>query len=341
MFKSPVQAAIITVLAGAVFIVAWLWWLAQPAASQPRDVPFVVEEGMGVRDIAAALERANVIRSPWYFVWQVKSSGVGARLQAGEYVLSPSQAVEDIVRALANGGATGRERTITIIEGWRVDDIAAYLEEEGFGPADEFTHLASTWCDQPARCEEYDFLRDLPEGAGLEGFLFPDTYRVYRDARLEDIINVMLANFERKFTPELRDQLADRGLDLYEAVTLASIIEKEVRTPADMALVGGVFRNRLDIGMALQSDATLTYYFDNETVAHTGADLQVDTPYNTYRYRGLPPTPIANPGLNALRAAVYPAETDYLYFLSDTETGTTYFSHTLEEHNANKRRYVK
>lgn len=346
--RTTVTASAVIALVGAVFVVGWLWSLARPAASEGREVTFTVEEGEGVRDIAQSLEAAELIRSPWYFIWTVKRSGWGGRLQAGVYTLSPAQTPADIARTLAGGGDTGRERAITIVEGWRIDDIAAYLEEEGVVSASDFKAatagplVARSACLKPDNCGEgYAFLSGLPAGGGLEGFLFPDTYRIFRDATAEDIVIKMLDNFDRKLTPEMRADIEASGLSLYETVILASIIEKEVRTAEDMAVVSGIFHNRLDIGMGLQSDATLTYYFGNKKAAHSGEELQVDTPYNTYKYRGLPPTPISNPGLNALRAAIYPADTDYFYFLSNTDTGETYFARTLEEHNENKREHVR
>lgn len=337
----------LAVLIGTVFVVGWLWWLTQPAASVEQNIAVVIEEGEGVRSIAQTLKDEGVIRSPWYFIWQVKAKDLASSLQAGEYQLSPTQRVADIITTLSSGGGSGNERSITIIEGWRITDMAEYLEERGLVDAPSFQaraeerEVAQVWCEDSTSCEEYSFLRNVPPTVGLEGFLFPDTYRVYTDTDTDSIIRTMLANFERKLTPQMRADIAASDLNLYETVILASIIEKEVRTAEDMALVSGIFHNRLGIGMALQSDATLTYYFDNTTAAHSSEELAVDTPYNTYKYRGLPPTPIASPGFNALRAAIYPAETNYFYFLSDTETGQTYFSETLDEHNQKKRLYVR
>lgn len=347
MYRNAIKAMFIIALLGAVFIVGGIWSLTRPATSAYQEVPFTIVEGAGVRGISTQLAEAGLIRSPWYFMITVKRLGVDSRLQAGEYVLSPSWSADDIARTLAGGEIVGREQAITIVEGWRIDDIAGYFDENDIVSGEEFKQFVEypvtqlSACLKPEDCEAYEFLNGIPETAGLEGFLFPDTYRVFRDATVRDIVVKMLDNFDRKLTPQMRADIAASDLSLYETVILASIIEKEVRTAEDMAHVSGIFRNRLDIGMGLQSDATLTYYFGNKKAAHSGAELQADTPYNTYKYRGLPPTPIANPGLNALRAAIYPAETDYLYFLSNTETGETYFAKTLEEHNENKRLHVR
>jgi UPF0755 protein len=208
-------------------------------------------------------------------------------------------------------------RKVTVIEGWGIDDIAAYLEKEGWYQEDDFKKLA-----------------------GREGYLFPDTYYLFADAKITDLIKKMQENFDRRVSNDLRAAIKRQGKDLDEVLKVGSIIEAEVPHEADRPIVSDIIWKRLNAGMALQSDATLNYAIGGKRTALTAAELKMDSPYNTYKYRGLPPTPIGNPGLSAIRAAIYPAKTDYWYFLS-TPDGQTIFSRNLAEHNRAKVRYLK
>jgi len=216
------------------------------------------------------------------------------------------------------------EITIRIPEGWTNDGIAAYLEKTGGWPAAEF----------------------LKAAAGKEGYLFPDTYRVYASSTPAEIADKMLANFEVKVTPEMRAEIKRQGKTLEDIIIMASLIEKEA--PVDYSLdedrdariVSGIFWNRMKIGQGLQSDATLSYILKDNKDQHSGGELEVDSPYNTYKYRGLPPGPIANPGLLAIKAAVSPLATSYYYFLT-TPDKKIFYAKTYEEHLQNKYKYLK
>jgi UPF0755 protein len=181
----------------------------------------------------------------------------------------------------------------------------------------------------------------LPPGATLEGFLFPDTYRIFRDAGAERIIEKMLDNFGDKLTSQMREDIKKQERTIYETIIMASIIEKEVRTPEDMQIVSGIFWDRIKNGQALESCATLAYILGVNKAQYSEEDTKIDSLYNTYKYRGLPPSPISNPGLNAIKAAIYPKYTEYNYFLSRPDTGETVFSRTYAEHLENKRKYLK
>lgn len=186
---------------------------------------------------------------------------------------------------------------------------------------------------------DYDFLSEKPASVDLEGFLFPDTYIFFKDATAVDIINRMLFNFDEKFTSDIRVEIEKKGKTIYEIVTMASILEKEVKTPEDMKIVSGIFWDRLEVGQPLQSCATIAYVLGEEKKQYSYEDTRAPSPYNTYTNKGLPRGPINNPGMRAITAAIYPTNTEYNYFLTDPKTGKTVFSKTIEEHEANKAKY--
>ncbi|MFA5163520.1 MAG: endolytic transglycosylase MltG [Patescibacteria group bacterium] len=260
-------------------------------------------------------------------------------------------------RDLENKIVYQEEKTIKVLEGWNIREISQYFEREGLWPSDELLSLTGSpkydyrqekLADWPKDySDRYDFLKDKPKYYSLEGFLFPDTYRVHASSTAEEAIFKMLDNFGKKLSPEMRKEIANQGRSLYQVVIMASILEKEApfdsndKENREARLISGIFWHRLKIGQALQSDATLSYWFGDKNSRHSGAQLEVNTPYNTYKYPGLPPTPICNPGLLALEAAVYPIDSDYNYFLTPSDSRQVIFSRSFEEHVANKLKYLK
>jgi UPF0755 protein len=206
---------------------------------------------------------------------------------------------------------------VRIIEGWTTRDILAYLEKEGLYAGEE---------------------KKLLEGK--EGYLFPDTYYVFADAKIEDLIQKIQENFDRRLSQELRAEIKHQGKTLDDVLKVASIIEAEVPHSQDRPIISDIIWKRLRVGMALQSDATLNYATGGKHTTLTAEELKIDSPYNSYKYKGLPPTPIGNPGLSAIRAAIYPQKTDYWYWLS-TPAGETIFSRNLAEHNRAKAKYLQ
>lgn len=332
----------IIILIAIIFVTGFFYWhsLNSPADKSGQEKIFLVNKGEAVSQIAENLQKENLIKSIFYFkyiIWRDKLN-----IQAGEYLISPRLSAKDIIKILTSGDVLSQEEQVRIIEGWNLKDIANYLEENNLVSANDFLSLAgarlNNWKFSFSRP---DFLGDAPNSASLEGYLFPDTYRIYKDTTAEEIILKMLSNFGKKLTQEMTEEIKRQKKTVYEIVTMASIIEKEVRTVDDMKIVSGIFWDRLKYGIPLQSDATLSYILDDKVGGHTIKDTKIDSPYNTYKYRDLPPGPIANPGLNAIKAAIYPAYTEYNYFLSDPETGETIYSKTLEEHNINKVKYLR
>lgn len=298
-------------------------------------VEFTVVKGQGVKEIAWQLEKAKLIHNAGWFqvyVWYQKQSSA---MQAGKYALGQNFNVPQIAAIITGGKVVLNEVKITFPEGFSNKQIVARLSEQGLPAAGV---LGGEVVDDYQ--VQYKFLSDAPMGVSLEGFLFPDTYIFDRDDKSSAIIKKFLDNFDKKLTPDLREQISRQGRKIYDIIILASIIQQEAIGDEDMPLIAGVFANRLRINMALESDATINYVTGKKDRQPLYDDLKVKSPYNTYLNRGLPPGPIANPGFEAVKAAIAPATTDYLFFLHPLD-GPTVFSKTLEEHNRNKAKWLK
>ena len=302
-------------------VLGGLWWINgnSPAnASDKKTYTFVVGRGEPVREIARRLKEEEFIRSSVvFFLLTNFVLNIDEKIQAGDHRISPSMTASEVGRALTS--ATN-DVWVTIVEGQRADEIADTLKED-------IPSYEESWREQ---------LNDN------EGYLFPDTYLIPKDATVEQVVVILRSNFDSKYQ-SLDTSKSDFSKD--ELVTIASLVEREARHEEDRPLVASVIINRLGIGMKLDIDATVQYvlgYQENEKdwwkEALTFEDLEIKSPYNTYRVAGLPPTPIANPGLAALQAAVNPANTDYLFYLSDKD-GVNHYAETLEEHEANKEKY--
>ena len=336
----------------AILLTTCLWALKIIFISQSgsgENKIFIINEGEGVHQISRNLKQAGLIDNFFIFetyLWLIEG---GSKIMAGEHVINDKWNIRTLAMVLMTGSYLENEETIKIIEGWNLRDIAAYLEKQGICTADEFYF----WAGRPAVnynikkkyeqttqnwAESYHLLENKPTNYGLEGFLFPDTYRIYKNAKPQEIIQKMLSNFERKVNKEILAEIKAQKKDLYDVIILASIIEKEAKTYEDKQRVAGVYYNRLNIGMALQADPTVNYVTGNITDRPTLDEISTDSLFNTYKYPGLPPTPICNPGLDSIRAAVYPERNGYYYFLN-TPDGKLIFSRTLEEHKRNRLKY--
>jgi len=315
-------------------------WLNSPVNSQGSDIKLTITKGQSVKQVGDNLYKTGLIKSKLFFryvIWRAK-----ANLKAGEYALNQKMTTRQIASTIINGDILNREKTIRLIEGWRINDINDYLVKNKIFSDDNFSTLAKSQIGRwKFKFVKPDFLNDAPNSASLEGYLFPDTYRIFNDAGSEDIIAKILANFDRKLTDKIRQDISKQNKSIFQVVTMASLVEKEAKTPNDMKIVAGIFWDRIKNKIPLQSDATLSYILNDNQPSHSLAETKIDSPYNTYKYLDLPPSPICNPGLNAITAAVYPIYTDYNYFLSRSDNGATVFSKTLEEHNLNKAKYLK
>ncbi len=310
-------------------------------SGQSRERVFVIKPGEGVNSISDSLYEQGLIKSKWDFEWYAWMIGEN-KFIAGEHKLNENMTIAQIASVLTSNPGNFEEYTVKILEGWNNREIAGYLEQGSIFEKDDFLKAAG-YSDQNKEpvidlSDDYEFLKDKKR-PGVEGYIFPDTYRIYKEASPEDLVRKALNNFDKKLTAQMRDDIKKQGRSIYEIITLASIIEKEALTKEEKALVSSVFYNRLEIGMPLQSDATVNYATGKYERQPSYEDLETDSPYNTYKHSGLPPGPIGNPGIEAVKAAIYPADTDYLYFLHKTD-GQIVLSKTYNEHIANKKKWL-
>lgn len=330
---------IVLVLAGGGFLV--LASQLAPVSSDTAERTFTVSAGEGVKTIAANLQEAGLIRNTFVFELYIWAEGLSSNLQAGEYLLHSAMDLPMIVRTLARGEALANEITIRLVEGWTSQEIGQYLaNERSLFSLEEWNQTVNVTDSRliiPG--QTFAVLTDKPNHASLEGYLFPDTYRVFKDATPAAVIEKMLRNFEEKLTPQLRTSIVSQGRTMFEVITLASIVEREVQTDLDRRLVADIFLRRLAAGIPLEADSTVNFVTGKKTPQVSFEDVNINSPYNTYRTLGLPPGPISNPGLSSIHAVIQPEPNNYFYFLT-TERGQTIFSTTFDEHKENKAKYL-
>jgi UPF0755 protein len=308
------------------------WWIystvVEPYRGYQGEEVFVeIPSGSGPARIGERLAAAGIVRDTTTFRAGLLISGRARSLKAGEYRFTEPMHALDVIDKIARGDVY--KRLLTFREGLTIVEMAQVFEERGFGSAAEFRTAA----------QNTKLIADLdPAAPDLEGYLFPETYSLPRDTPVADVVAQMVAGFRNAFSPEMRKAAADDGFSVRQLVTLASLVEKETGAPHERPMVAAVYRNRLKIRMGMQADPTVIYalqkagkYTGNLTREHL---RELDSPYNTYKYPGLPPGPIAAPGLASLQAAVAPADVDYLYFVSKND-GSHVFASTLDEHNRN------
>ncbi len=319
--------------------------ISQPLSDDATEVSFRVEQGETPATIAQRLRNEGLISDERIFRLLVGYLGVDSQLEAGSYTLRRNMSMEEIIAQLQHGLAN--TVTITIPEGWRLEQVGQLAAREGLVNEAEFLALASG--NRTLSSFNYDFLNDRPADSptSLEGFLFPDTYQFDTTAGTKAFIDLLLSTFDQKVTPEMRQRASEMRMTLYEVVTLASIVEREAVVAEERPIIASVFLNRLAKGMYLQSDPTVIYAkgFSEETGRWWNPMLQEETqtvqsPYNTFLYPGLPPGPICSPGLASIEAVLYPADTPYLFFLSRGD-GSHAFAETYEEHLENYRKYFQ
>jgi UPF0755 protein len=308
--------------------------LTTPLFPNGIEQRFQIEQGEAVLSIVTRLEEANLISDAQAFYDYLVYTGLDLTLQAGDYTLSPSFSIIDIAQELQD--ATPEDVTLVILPGWRMEEIAASLPTSGLGIApEEFLRAAQT----PAPA----ILEFVPLTSSMEGFFLPDVYILPRVTPVEELLELIARNFALHITDDLRAGFTTQGLNVFQAVTLASLVERESIQEDEQALIASVFINRLNIGMHLGSDPTVQYALGYDLAGGTWwknplslADLQYDSPYNTYVHTGLPPGPIASPSLEALRAVAFPEISPYYYFRAKCDgSGYHIFAVTLEEQITN------
>ena len=306
-----------------------------------EEVGFTVENGQSLTKVSNNLEAAGLIHNRSVFKYYCDFAGMGQKIQAGSYKLTRSMTMSEIADQLTTGDGNPIVRNITLIPGWTVEDFAEKLASDGvIADKDAFLEL----CKTGDAFTDYYYIADVKATANaskrkyiLEGYLAPNTYEVYMTATDEEILRKLLSQTEAVFPADYQTRATELGMTMDEVITLASLIEKEAKA-ADFTKVSAVFHNRLKQNIKLGSDVTIHYITGVRKMNLTNSDLQIDSPYNTYKYAGLPVGPICNPSAEAITAALYPDETyvaeNYLYFCSkDPESGELYFSKTQAEHD--------
>ncbi len=331
MKKVALALLVVILVAAATASYVFYARLNQPFRGYSEAERFVdIPSGSGSRSIGERLIAAGVIRDDLTYRVALWRSGAARTLKAGEYRFEGEMTPLAVIDKIARGDVV--LLNVTFREGLTIDEMSRVFEGNGFGPAKSFTAAAA----------DASPVRDLdPQARDLEGYLFPDTYALPRGSDAQRVVRAMVDRFQQVMTPEIRKAAADRGLSVRQLVTLASLVEKETAKTEERPLVAAVYSNRLRIGMGLQCDPTVIYALQRAG-RYTGNlrrdDLQFDSPYNTYRYPGLPPGPIAAPGKGSLEAAASPADVDFVYFVSRND-GSHEFARTLDEHNRNVQRW--
>ena len=301
----------------------WLWWNNSISPVDPNDktpVTFEVKSGDGVKVIAANLAQKNLIRSATGFYVLVKILGIDRQIQAGDFRLNRTMNAKDVAEQLTHGIT---DQWVTILEGWRDEEIAAKLDKDLNIPEEEFLKYTK------------------------EGYMFPDTYLIPQNATAAAVAQIFLDNFDKKVTVQMRSDAAKSGLTLNDAIILASIVEREGRSAQDKPVIAGILLKRLKNNWPLEVDAALQFALGYQSSDKTwwkkyltDDDKKLDSPYNTYLNTGLPPTPICNPGLESIQAVIYPTDSPYWYYIHDT-SGTVHYAKTIQEHNANITKYLQ
>lgn len=307
-------------------MIAGGWWLTRPPVNPAGTAIVEVAPGTSVRALGRQLEAERVIRSPVLFEAWLRLGGSARRIQAGTYALPLDRSLPAIVDILVEGRTL--LTSVTVPEGLRIEETAGRAARALGIDSAAFARAAA----DPLLADSLGI-----EGRTLEGYLFPETYRVDPGIGPRELVRLMVAQFRRAFPPRWKSRADSLGRSIHEIVTLASIVEEEARVAAERPVIAGVFWNRLEAGMALEADPTVQYALGGHRERVLYQDLEVESPYNTYRHPGLPPGPISSPGRAALEATLYPDSVPYLYFFATGEGGRHTFSETFAEHNRKRQ----
>jgi UPF0755 protein len=333
MLKKIARIVFTTAILVLFFFVTWFSLeFYKPPKALPNRIIFEVAKGQSAKDIASELKNRGLIKKAWPFLLGYKAFYGAKSLKAGEYAIEIPISTKNILQLLTAGSVY--LHSVTIPEGLIIEEIAEILDREGFTEKEDFLQAAS----------ETSLIFTLDrEAENLEGYLYPETYRFAKGTTAEEIVSAMVFQFMEVFTPHMSSRAEELEMTIRDVVILASLIEKETSLPEERPLVSAVFHNRLRKGMKLDCDPTIIYVLKKEGKFKDRLrtkDLRIDSPYNTYLYAGLPPGPIANPGGDSLRASLYPADADFLYFVSKND-GSHHFSRTFREHQNAVNKYQR
>ena len=315
-------------------------------AQYSDKVTFEIIKGESVSQVADKLAKEHTIRNAWLFKKYLSFRKLDKEIREGQFEVSSPITLARVVNSLAN--PTQAETTITILPGWDLRDIADYFEKNGVASSTDFLAVVgqSAYNYKTAReispvvVGDWQIIADKPNFVSFDGYLAPDTYRIFKNASVEDIAKKLISQRDGQFTDQMYVDITKSGHSVFEVLTMASILEREVRDSKDRKLVSDLFWRRYDQNWALQADSTVHYAVGkNGSVFTTAEDRDSLSPWNTYRYPGLPLGPISTPSLDSIMAAIYPQSNDYWYFLTDSE-GVVRYAKTLDEHNVNRQKYL-
>lgn len=292
------------------------------------EIKITIQEGSGTKSIAKTLKSNGIIKNSTAFVYFIKTKDAATSLKPGNYKFGPGKVTFDSILSALLKGNQIESISVTIPEGYTVKQIATLLAKKGLVDEEKFLECAKTIEPQ------YDYIEKSDDYRQLEGFLFPETYSIPINYTEKEIIKMMLDQFDKVWTDDYQQKADNLNLSVKEIITIASLIEREAKVDSERKTISSVIHNRLKIGMLLQIDATIQYLLPEQKDRLFYKDLEVDSPYNTYKNKELPPTPIASPGKACIEAALEPEETPYFYYRTKAVgNGEHHFSKTLEEHN--------
>lgn len=326
-------------------VVVGLWFIYTETftdvAQDTEQINFIINKGDTVSQIAEKLEQKNIIRNAWIFKKYIALKGLDKKINYGEFTVNAPITLASVASVLVIPGLS--EKTITILPGWDLRDIKNYFESNEIQNTDELFKIVGFPAQFPTNVEFFNisFLNYKPKDVSLEGYLAPDTYRIYKDATANDIIEKLLRERNSQFTDKMYKDIKATGRSVHEVLTVASLLEKEVQSDKDRAKVADIFWRRFDENWGLQADSTVHYAVGKKgNIFTTAEDRSSKNAWNTYKYAGLPPGPISNPSIESINAAIYPDNNNYWYFITTLE-GDVKFAKTLDEHNANVVKYIR
>lgn len=332
-FAIFILVIVLGVFAASAALIFYLYVL--PPRNFPINTVITIENGSSLKQVAGQFEESGLVKSAFGFEtigWLLNTE---KKVKAGEYFFDKKMNAYELMKTIVGDAYKTSLIKVTIPEGFTLENIGSVFEKLEMWEKDDLRKIIGL----PSGAGSF-VTAVKPPYASLEGFLFPDTYFISRHTKPETMVSIMLENFEKKINSALKEKIAKSGRNFFEVLTMASILEKEAATERDRKLVSGILWKRIKNNMLLQTDASL-YYITNKVSADlTQEDLKIDSPYNTYLYKGLPIGPISNPGLASIEAALSPEESPYLYYLSDKD-GKMRYSVTYQEHLANKKKYLK
>lgn len=337
MRSISLKAFIFGIVSASFLVFGVAGFMLQDQLSQPILMSagrFKIEKGQPLKDVAFNLQKQGIIDDPLLFMWYGEFTGRDKSIKAGTYELKSSLRIKELFTLFGQG--SNIRVKVVLPPGITMANAIERMKKAGLSVDPSYLQ------NPPSELKnKYTFLKDLPAGASLEGFLFPDTYIFSPEDSTQQVVDALLANFQKKFDPEWYAAAQAQGKTVHEMVIMASIVEKEVRTLQEKKIASGILWKRIAVGMPLQVDSSVNYATGKSLPAVTLEDLAIESPYNTYKHTGLPPGPIANPGLTSLQAALFPEPSQYWFYLSRQDTGETIFSQTFAQHSQAKAKYLR